>query len=114
MMDTAKANVLADIAGKCAEAGQKENAAEILLQALRIAETKESPAAQAEALAIIGFYYAKTGQQIDGRARQLLHDIIAGLYEEAKHEEPAETARKQQGGSWGVMRGLSSPPRESQ
>jgi tetratricopeptide (TPR) repeat protein len=109
-----RANVLADIAGKCAEASQKEKAAETLLQALQAAKAQESPAAQAEALAIIRFHYAKTGQQIDGRVRQVLHDIVAGLYEETKHEQPAKTAREQQGGSWGVMRGLRSSPRESQ
>lgn len=74
-----KADLLADIADARAAAGQREQAAEHLLQALHMAHRGEDIASKAQALAVVGARYAQTGIEVDARARQVLHEILREL-----------------------------------
>ena len=94
-----KASALAKIAGKYAEAGQKEKAAQILSQALKTAKTIEYELSKALALADIVGNYAEAGQftqalktaktiEDESSKASALADI-AGKYAEAG-QQPSE------------------------
>jgi tetratricopeptide (TPR) repeat protein len=65
-----KAEALAEIAGKYAAVGQYDRAL------LEVAKTIEKADDKARALAWIAIRYTETGQEVDDKARKLLHEII--------------------------------------
>jgi tetratricopeptide (TPR) repeat protein len=108
--DTPKAGVLAGIASKYAEEGARERAAELLSQALQIARMGESAESRAQALAAIGFLYAKAGLKVDDSAKKILHDMVAELGESVWHEQPSEAEeQKARGYGWGIVDGDATP-----
>ena len=71
-----KAWALAEIAGKYAEVGQKEKAAQIVSQALETAKTIEDASYKAVALAEIAGKYAEVGEQPNKEYIANLRDIV--------------------------------------
>ena len=71
-----KAVALAEIAGKYAEVGQKEKAAQIVSQALETAKTIEDVYFKAVALAEIAGKYAEVGEQPNKEYIANLRDIV--------------------------------------
>ncbi|MGH8005881.1 MAG: hypothetical protein ACREQ3_02615 [Candidatus Binatia bacterium] len=109
MENAPKAGMLTELAFKYTQAGVQDKALAAISQALQIARTSKKVydkagilAAIAEALAAVGVQHAKTKQQVDDRAKTVLHEIIASLDESAWQEPSSEAEAPKTTEPWGL------------
>ena len=93
------------MASKYAQVGAREQAAELLSQALQLAKTRHEAEARAQALTVVGFPYTKAGLKVDDQSKKILHDMIAELGESLWREQPpeAEEQKPERRGVWGMV-----------
>jgi hypothetical protein len=99
------------VASKYAQVGAREQAAEVLSQALQLAKTRHEAEARAQALTVVGFPYRKAGLKVDVQAKKILHDMVVELSESVwrKPLPEAEEQKPERRGVWGMVCAQGNP-----
>jgi hypothetical protein len=99
------------VASKYAQVGAREQAAELLSQALQLAKTRHEAEARAQALTAVGFPYTKAGLKVDVQAKKILHDMVVELSESVwrKPLPEAEEQKPERRGVWGMVCAQGNP-----